>query len=181
MLGLKGGLYMKLATELNLPDLAVRLINAGGVMRIKDGDGNGYKSFNDEDLLKEIMAQRSALEQHIIFSEDRNLIAIKPVIEMGVTQSFPNECYPYEVVACSTNGLQAHVREMDAVMDPSFKPDFHPGGFVGHVSNQHEQKWSYTSNPRGKTRIIRLTYRGWGEGSLRYHMGHASRFYDYNL
>jgi hypothetical protein len=172
---------MKLATELNLPDLAVRLIKAGGIMRIKDGNGNGYKSFNDEELLQEILAARAALEPHIIFDIDHNRICIKPVVEMGATLSFPNESYPYEIVFVSPDGRKASVREMAAELDKSFKPDFHPGGFVGHVSNQHEQKWHYTSVPTNKVRTIRLNKRGWEDKGMPFRVGYASRFYDYNL
>ena len=35
------------------------------------------------------------------------------------------------------------LRQDKAILDPSFKPDFIPGGFFGTVINQNEQSYTY--------------------------------------
>ena len=48
------------------------------------------------------------------------------------------------------------IRSMDAELDPSWKREFHPGGFFGHPSNNQSQKWEITSNADNRVFRIRL-------------------------
>lgn len=51
---------------------------------------------------------------------------------------------PYEIVRV-VSGKTIDVRQMHAEELP-WERDFHPGGFCGHTSNQHDQKWEITSD-----------------------------------
>lgn len=67
-----------------------------------------------------------------------------------------------------------------ATLDPDFKPEFYPGGFAGHVANNHAQTYSYESDPDGETRKARLTKRGWESLGFPVRKGRRE-FYDYNF
>lgn len=56
---------------------------------------------------------------------------------------------PYEVLSISPSGKQITIRAMKFERDPSWKPEFHAGGFVAHCSNQSEQRWMIESDPEG--------------------------------
>lgn len=42
------------------------------------------------------------------------------------------------------------IQEDKATLNPSFKPEFIEGGFVGHCINQSEQTYTYERNPKGR-------------------------------
>lgn len=52
---------------------------------------------------------------------------------------------PFEVVRVVSDKC-VEIRRMKAELDPSWKPEFIPGGFSAHCTNQHEQKWIITSD-----------------------------------
>lgn len=52
-----------------------------------------------------------------------------------------SDCHAYEIVRVVSEKTII-VRRMTATLIP-FKMDFHPGGFLGHVSNQRDQKYTY--------------------------------------
>lgn len=76
------------------------------------------------------------------------------------------------------------IRPMDAVIDPEWKPEVHAGGFSGHCSNNHEQRWIITSNPENSEIRIRLNSKGqWrcADGN-EYRLADQPRyFHDYNF
>jgi hypothetical protein len=89
---------------------------------------------------------------------------------------------PYEVVKHVSNQT-IEIREMDAEKDPSWVPNWHVGGFAGHCSNQHEQKWIIKSNAENPVVRIRLGKQGWKDKHGR-KFGLSEqpvRFYDYNF
>jgi hypothetical protein len=76
------------------------------------------------------------------------------------------------------------IREMDAERDPTWKPDWHPGGFSGHCSNQYSQRWDIASNENNPVIRIRLSKnKGWQDKhGQRYKLSDEPRkFYDYNF
>jgi len=75
------------------------------------------------------------------------------------------------------------IRRDKATLDPNFKPEFIPGGFAAHCTNQNEQRWSYEPNENGH-----LTTLHWSKKYNRYGTpGNPSaikgrhEFYDYNF
>jgi len=89
---------------------------------------------------------------------------------------------PFEVVR-RVSDKTLEVRAMKAERDPTWKPDFVPGGFCGTVVNQGSQRWIITSDPSGVVRRIRLGKRGWKDAhGGRYDLSDKPvKFYDYNF
>ena len=89
---------------------------------------------------------------------------------------------PFEVVNWKTH-FTIEVREMDAKKG-NWKPDFHAGGFFGHVSNQSKQEYEYSPNPNNPIIKARLHKKdGYYHSSLGKHIPcHSPRkFYDFNF
>jgi hypothetical protein len=101
----------------------------------------------------------------------------------GATQWIGTDGRAYTVIKVSPSGKTITLQRDKATIDPAFKPDFHPGGFVGHVSNQHDQRWTCEPDPSGQVITARLTTRGWKTpGSTRADIRPGRReFYDYNF
>jgi hypothetical protein len=104
-----------------------------------------------------------------------------------MTQYANRICYtdvePCEVVEVRTANKML-IREMDATLDPTWKREFHPGGFFGHTANDRSQRWFYSSNPANRVLAIRKHKDG------RWYDSHGSRysiadqpykFYDHNF
>lgn len=75
------------------------------------------------------------------------------------------------------------VRRDKATLNPNFKPEFVPGGFAAHCTNQHEQSYTYEPDENGT-----LTTVYWSKkhncyglpGNLQLSKG-RHEFYDYNF
>lgn len=90
---------------------------------------------------------------------------------------------PFEVLSISKSGKQITIRAMEANPDPSFKPEFHAGGFVANCSNQSEQKWIIERNPDGVVLKAHKRADGYFHSAWGKHRIEAAprRFYDYNF
>ena len=103
------------------------------------------------------------------------------------TDLFANYCgysdvEPYEIVRIVSDKC-IEVRAMDTSKQKT-KLDFHVGGFSAHCSNQHDQKYDYTSNPENSVQKIRLRKNGvWmNKDDQRFNIAEAPyKFYDYNF
>lgn len=93
------------------------------------------------------------------------------------------DVYPYEVISVSPGGKQITVRAMKFERDPSWKPEFHAGGFVAHCSNQNEQRWLIESDPEGHTMKAHKRADGYYHSALGKHRidEQPHVFYDYNF
>lgn len=93
------------------------------------------------------------------------------------------DVHPFEVVkVISEKTLE--IRRMDAKLDPNWKPEIHPGGFVGNCSNQNDQKYTYSSVEDAPTIRIRKHSNGkwYDKNKSRYSLADAPRkFHDYNF
>ena len=89
---------------------------------------------------------------------------------------------PFEVVR-KVSDKTLEIRAMSAERDPSWKPDFVPGGFFGTVVNQGSQEWVIKSDPNGHIVRIRLGKRGWKDAAKRrYELSDEPvKFYDFNF
>lgn len=75
------------------------------------------------------------------------------------------------------------IRRDKATLDPSFKPDWIPGGFSAICTNQEDQEWHYEPDPKGQLYTIRWSrkYNRYGTpGNLTASKG-RHEFYDYNF
>ena len=90
---------------------------------------------------------------------------------------------PFEVVNVVSDKT-IEVREMNTVRDDSIKLEFHVGGFSAHCSNQHDQKWTITSDETAPVIRIRLSKnKGWKDKyGRRFQLADQPvKFYDYNF
>jgi len=90
---------------------------------------------------------------------------------------------PYEVVRVVSDKC-LEIRGMDAERDPSYKPEFVPGGFSAVCVNQADQKWVIKPNPaNGVIRIRKQKSGQWksASGSKFYLRDEPIKFYDYNF
>jgi hypothetical protein len=85
----------------------------------------------------------------------RQDVAITPAtvrVGMGATRVWWTDSDACEVVAVSKTGTRITLRPMKATLDRTkWTPDFHPGGFVGHVANDRDQVYILEQDPTAKT------------------------------
>jgi len=98
----------------------------------------------------------------------------------GATMHIGSDANVWTVIAVSPSGKTITIQGDKATLDPTWKPDFHPGGFVGHVSNNHEQRWITERDENGPVRQARLTKRGWSANGMPVTKGRRY-FHDYNF
>lgn len=70
---------------------------------------------------------------------------------------------------------------VNSIKDPDWKPDFTPGGFAGHCTNQNDQTWIFQHISKTNTKTIRMTKRGWTFKGTLFKEDLAHEFYDYNF
>lgn len=104
-------------------------------------------------------------------------------VGMGATMYYLSDCHAYEVVEVTKSKKIAILRLLDAEWDENNKPEFTPGGFVGHCSNNQDLKWRLFSNPENSK--IRVHWRPkkkqWSYGGTKVVIGKAVYHYDFNL
>lgn len=98
----------------------------------------------------------------------------------GATIHIGSDAEAYTVVSVSASGKTALLQRDKATLSPDFKPDFTPGGFVGHVANSDQQTYSYERDLDGACRTARLTSKGWRANGLSVSAGRREH-YDYNF
>lgn len=164
--------------EYTNPAKALELLRSWGSLTL---GGPGHSpSANEEEAYKTLAADLALYQDDLFIHEPSKRMMLLPKIGMGVTLCYPSDRYPYEVIkVVSLNTLD--IRAMNHTPVPGWVPDFHPGGFCGHISNLHDQKFTYSSNPEGRVTRIRLNKRGrWMHKSIPYSVGHATFFIDRN-
>jgi hypothetical protein len=98
----------------------------------------------------------------------------------GATVHYGSDACAFTVIAVSASGKTVMIQRDHAKLDESFRPDFTPGGFCGHVSNVHAQTYTYTRDRTGEIHRARLGLRGWKSNGLRVSAGRRE-MYDYNF
>lgn len=94
--------------------------------------------------------------------------------EIGHSQQYP-------WVEIKRTEMTVTLAKVQVKPDPDFKPDFIPGGFCAHCSNQSEQTWLFDKISDVQTKTIRKTKRGWSHGETRFIENRAIEFYDWNF
>lgn len=93
------------------------------------------------------------------------------------------DAFPFEVIR-TVSAKTLDIRAMAYELDPTWKPEITPGGFAGHCSNQHSQRWIITSDVTKPTTRIRRHGNGrWFDShGNRYVLADAPRrYHDYNF
>jgi hypothetical protein len=70
-----------------------------------------------------------------------------PQVGDKVHTCFYSDVHPGTVV--KRTAKRCTVRFDDVAKDPSWEPEFVPGGFAGHCVNQEDQRWIIADNPDG--------------------------------
>jgi len=112
----------------------------------------------------------------------------------GVSVSLWTDVEAYTIIKRTRTTIT--LQQDKATLDPSFKPEFIPGGFAGHCTNQADQTYTYERDPNGA--IVKISLRRWkdeqgnerriwktsGVGTFE-HGGNAyigrRKFHDYNF
>lgn len=94
------------------------------------------------------------------------------------------DVHPYELIGTRANTI-AVIRPMKVTENPNWKPEINIGGFVGHCSNQNEQKWKYSSIEGADEIEVRWSKvkKGWFDkhGNRYTNEGKPEYYYDYNF
>lgn len=101
----------------------------------------------------------------------------------GVTMHLWSDAHACTIIARTANTLT--IQRDKAIRDPSFKPEWVPGGFSAVCLNSEDQKWSYERDPNGE--IIRCRWsekngcwQSGSDGSIKISRGRHEH-YDYNF
>lgn len=99
----------------------------------------------------------------------------------GVTVNLWSDRHAYTIIKRTPKSLT--LRRCKATLAPEFKPEFVPGGFCAHCTNQDDQEYIYEEDENGQ---IEKAY--WSERKHGFYVGgcmsvSAGRheFYDYNM
>lgn len=90
---------------------------------------------------------------------------------------------PYEIIRQVSEKCY-EIREMDAVRDPAYIPEYVAGGFSAVCVNQGEQKWIISSNEANPIIRIRANKKkGWASKyGQRFALSDSPcKYYDYNF
>jgi hypothetical protein len=91
-----------------------------------------------------------------------------------------SQLYPW--VATKRTAKTATLAKVVVKKDPDWKPDFIPGGFCAHCTNQSDQTWLFDRIEHTAVTTIRLNNRGqWAHKGVRFIPNRATEFYDYNF
>lgn len=109
---------------------------------------------------------------------------IVPVVGMGVTGKVYTDCAAHTITRISKSGKVFWATIDTATLVPDWKPEFIPGGFAGHCTNNYSQEYTYTFNPDGQE--IRFTLGKDGKWKCKKHYGKVElgvrrAFHDYNF
>ena len=99
----------------------------------------------------------------------------------GVTVNLWSDRYAATVIKVTKSTVT--VRRDKATLNPDFKPEWIPGGFAAHCTNQDEQSYTYEPDEKGTEYTFRWSrkYQRYGQpGNLTLSKG-RHEFYDYNF
>lgn len=137
--------------------------------------------YETEELAKAAAAEKGPewVAIKTTFVCDPWMIGRQPVVGEYLNHKGYSDMEPHKIVRMSPSGKTAWVRRVEATLDPTWKPEFQPGGFVGHCTNQASQRWIY-GELAGEEKKVRLSSKGWGKGDWK-PATEPRKFHDYNF
>ena len=111
-----------------------------------------------------------------------NRSTLNPAVGLYANQIGFSDVSPFEIVrVISLKTIE--IREMEATLDPTWKPQIDVGGFVGHTVNNADQRWICKSDPEAPVMRARLHKDGCFHSEYGKHLisEKPQRFYDYNF
>lgn len=137
---------------------------------------NNYGN-SDYQLVKELDEKIKTKKAEIATQKSREV-----KVGDGVTILCYTDCKAYTVIARTEKTLT--IQRDNAVLKPSFKPEFVKGGFSAHCVNDDEQEYIYSPNPNGEIMKLRWSdkYNCWKapKGYKKAILGRYE-YYDYNF
>lgn len=108
---------------------------------------------------------------------------MKPKVGLYFNHYMYSDIDPYEIIAVTPSGKGATIREMSAVLDPTWKKDLVTGDLSDYCRNNNDQKWIITPDEKGTIVKIRKTKIGWRSptGGRFILQEKPVKFYDYNF
>lgn len=137
---------------------------------------------NTEELFERITS--SALEnvkELIRVFDSRHLTPANVKVGDGATVNYYTDREAGTIVKVTKCSIT--IQRDKAIRDPNFKPEFIPGGFAAHCTNQDEQSYTYERNENGALTTIWWSkkFNRYGTpGNLTASKG-RHEFYDYNF
>lgn len=126
------------------------------------------------------MVEQRVIERITIF----NRTALTPAtvkVGDGVTINLWSDRHAATVIKVTAKTVT--VRRDKATLNPDFKPEFIPGGFAAHCTNQREQSYTYEPDEKGEVTTFHWSdkFQRYGQpGNLTLSKG-RHEFYDYNF
>lgn len=121
------------------------------VAKQKEAHNWGDESPENRAKSLELIRKHSDLETVV------NNLAPRYEVGDGISECLYSDVNPYTVVDVSKNGKRIKVRACKAELADGWKPEFIPGGFSAHCTNQSEQKWNIEEDEEG--RVVELSLR----------------------
>jgi hypothetical protein len=121
------------------------------------------------------------IREKIASFDKRYITPANVKVGQGVTVHLYSDSHAGTIIKVTKASIT--VQRDKATLDPSFKPQWIPGGFSAICTNQHEQKWDYELDPKGTVYTFRWSkkFNSYGTpGNLRASKGRRE-YYDYNF
>ena len=134
---------------------------------------------NPSEISEVLKQQLESVNKTVAFEE------VGTVLEVGdgVTMHLWSDAHACTIISRTDKTLT--IQRDKAIRDPSFKPQWVPGGFSAICTNSEEQSWTYERDPAGE--IIRCRWsekngcwQSGSDGSIRISRGRHEH-YDYNF
>ncbi len=137
-----------------------------------------YKAAGKENL---VISYAEDIEKRIREFDERRLVPSNAKVGEGATVLYYTDRKAGTIVKATKKMIV--IREDKATLDPEWKPEFIPGGFVGTVINQNEQTYTYEPNPNGRETKLFWSdkYQTYGQPNNLRAMKGRHEFYDYNF
>ena len=138
----------------------------------------------DPDNAKRIQASINQLQKAVQRAGKKNRELNRELeVGDGVTMHLWSDAHACTIISRTDKTLT--IQRDKAIRDPSFKPQWVPGGFSAICTNSEEQSWTYERDPAGE--IIRCRWyekngcwQSGSDGSIRISRGRHEH-YDYNF
>ena len=135
----------------------------------------------DERCIRIIAMLRKELEDDIRAFDERHLTPANAKVGDGATVNLYTDRHAGTIVKVTKSKIA--IRRDKAILSPDFKPEWIPGGFAAHCTNQSDQKYTYEPDENGQVTVIYWSkkYNRYGQpGNLTASKG-RHEFYDYNF
>lgn len=158
-------------------------VNAEYIIRCEEIMNNFARAEKYRSESKEALAD-SVIEGTIARIKKFGELVLTPAnvkVGDGVTINLWSDRYAATIIKVTAKTVT--VQRDKAILNPDFKPEWIPGGFAAHCTNQEEQRYTYERDENGRTYLFHWSnkYQRYGQPrDLNLSKG-RHEFYDYNF